>query len=1207
MATTSMSYVEQATREADTMVIKERLVFLVNQEIMKDALRVKDYKRMARQLKESVRRRSGYIGALKARSSGVDSVENLKFMKCMRLEDMEKGTCLLLMMKETEIKIDEKISFVMSLEDDVIIFCGEPGSKKSQNLRLAVRIRFVDIMTKGEKNITNGNHLNYGAVSIKEDTAYLCLHFTRNHEALYAESRRSNTLNAKYLASLGYSAAFKEAWDIISVDICKAVKEFFTNGTLLKEVNHTTIALILKVATPLRINDFRPISCCNVLFKCISKIISNRVKGSLADLVSLNQSAFVPGRRISDNILLTQELMHNYHLDRGPPRCAFKVDIQKSYDTVDWGFLKSILIGFGFHSRMIGWIIECVTTTLFSLCINGSLHGFFKGKRGLRQGDSMSPYLFTLVMEILNLMLNRRDRASNEFTYHRYCSNLNIINLCFADDLFLFAHGDVDSARVIMDSLDEFKNASGLTPSLPKSTTYFCNVLNYIKLGILNILPFEEGKKSLWVEWIHVYKLNGRLFLDISLRGNMSWGWRKILQIRELVRPYLWSKIGNGNMILAWFDTWNEIGPISNVVSYRDIHRAGFLLYSKVSDIINQGTWAWPSEWQVKYPILANIDVPTLSTATDGIVIRNLNNKEEDVSVSAIWECIRPRSNEVEWFRVVWFSLQIPRHTIHLWLVIQRKLKTQDMLRQWDVSNSNLHMLCPLCDSTPDSHEHLFFECNFSSRVWDKLKEFTGTPNIPSDLNAIVDFIYPFTKMSSFRSVACKLVFAASSYFIWQERNFRLFKKIKRNPYQIVEMIKSSIHLKLLTCTFKQTVNGAIVRVSYVIVDLGCMTRSSTKELFTPFKNPEREFRSSRKLFKTLSLDESSSPEFDLFSDLVEHSEEEVAEKMAETMEEYMCNTRIDYGSGVARPKIDVKDHFELKGQFLKELRDNTFSGSDHEDANEHIENVLKIVDLFHIPNITQDQIMLRAFPMSLTGAASRWLRNKPSGLIKTWQEPDETLYQAWERFKELLMKCPQHYLTDMQEVILFYNVLEVATRQILDSKGAIPTKTAADAKVAIQEMAEYFQKWHNGTSKTRSTETFDGLAAIQAQLNNLGREIKRVNKKVYVAQVGSLLRPTPLPEYPTRDFTMSTSALQTEKTVYTLLTSRRNIRDVVKKRVQRLRRVLDGAFGGVGDEEVVVGEGMVVTSSSLEMLSNSCLGGIMVSLIFLEGLEEEA
>ncbi|GKB03718.1 homeodomain-like protein [Tanacetum coccineum] len=119
-------------------------------------------------------------------------------------------------------------------------------------------------------------------------------------------------------------------------------------------------------------------------------------------------------------------------------------------------------------------------------------------------------------------------------------------------------------------------------------------------------------------------------------------------------------------------------------------------------------------------------------------------------------------------------------------------------------------------------------------------------------------------------------------------------------------------------------------------------------------------------------------------------------------------------------------------------------------------------------------------------------------------QEHDETLFQAWERFKEPLIQCPQHNLTEMQEVILFYNGLEVPTRQILDSRGAIPTKTATDAKVAIQEMAEYSQKWYNGTSKTRSTETSDGLVAIQAQLNNLGKEIKKVNEKVYAAQVGS-------------------------------------------------------------------------------------------------------
>ncbi|GJS14988.1 ribonuclease H-like domain-containing protein [Tanacetum coccineum] len=276
------------------------------------------------------------------------------------------------------------------------------------------------------------------------------------------------------------------------------------------------------------------------------------------------------------------------------------------------------------------------------------------------------------------------------------------------------------------------------------------------------------------------------------------------------------------------------------------------------------------------------------------------------------------------------------------------------------------------------------------------------------------------------------------------------------------------------------------------------MTRSSTKVLFSPLENPEQKIHSRRRLFDTPSLVESNSPEFDHISDIEEQSEE-VRETMTETIEQYMSKTQGDYRSGVTRPTINQDTHFELKGKFLKELHDNTFIGSEHDDSNEHIEKVLEIVDLFHILKVTQDQIMLRAFPVSLTGAATK----KMEEINNFQQEPDESLFRAWERFKELLMKCPQHYLTKMQEVILFYNGFDVPTRQILDSKGAIPSKTAADAKVSIQEMAEFSQKWHNGTSsKSRSTETSNGLAAIQAQLNNLGREIKKVNKKFYAAQV---------------------------------------------------------------------------------------------------------
>ncbi|GJY36811.1 reverse transcriptase domain-containing protein [Tanacetum coccineum] len=220
---------------------------------------------------------------------------------------------------------------------------------------------------------------------------------------------------------------------------------------------------------------------------------------------------------------------------------------------------------------------------------------------------------------------------------------------------------------------------------------------------------------------------------------------------------------------------------------------------------------------------------------------------------------------------------------------------------------------------------------------------------------------------------------------------------------------------------------------------LKCMTRSSTKELFTPFKDPKREFRSSRKHFKTLSLDESRSPDFDLFFDQEEYSEE-------------------------------------------MELRTNTFSGLDHEDANEHIEKVLEIVDLFHILNITIDQVMTSLSKILLPARTEKRVRR----INNFQQEPDENLYQAWEQFKELLMKYPQHYLTEMQEVVLFYNGLDVPTRQILDSRGAIPSKTVLLCLL-----------------RPRSTKTSDELAAIQAQLNNLRREIKKVNEKVYAAQVG--------------------------------------------------------------------------------------------------------
>ncbi|GJU56519.1 reverse transcriptase domain-containing protein [Tanacetum coccineum] len=176
---------------------------------------------------------------------------------------------------------------------------------------------------------------------------------------------------------------------------------------------------------------------------------------------------------------------------------------------------------------------------------------------------------------------------------------------------------------------------------------------------------------------------------------------------------------------------------------------------------------------------------------------------------------------------------------------------------------------------------------------------------------------------------------------------------------------------------------------------------------------------------------------------------------MAETMELYMSKTRADYGSGVARPKIEDKDNFELQGPFRRNYVTNTFSGQIYEDANEHIEKVLGVSsDLFTIPNITIVQVMLRAFPVSLTRAASRWGETN-HGFNYNWDEPIEILSKHGDAIKELLMKGPQVCINgDAGRLILFYKDLDFPTRLILDSLWSRSTDIHLNRVAAISHVS---------------------------------------------------------------------------------------------------------------------------------------------------------
>ena len=163
--------------------------------------------------------------------------------------------------------------------------------------------------------------------------------------------------NDKAPGTNGYSSYFfKSAWSIVGGDVKDAVLYFFQNGTIIPAFNFTSITLVPKNQNPTYIKDYRPISCCSVLYKCVTKILSNRLKMYMPKLIEKNQSAFIFGRCIEDNVLLAQEMVRGYARSTLSPRCAIKVDLQKAFDSLSWDFILEVLTVLHFPAQFIEWV-----------------------------------------------------------------------------------------------------------------------------------------------------------------------------------------------------------------------------------------------------------------------------------------------------------------------------------------------------------------------------------------------------------------------------------------------------------------------------------------------------------------------------------------------------------------------------------------------------------------------------------------------------------------------------------------------------------------------------------------------------------------------------------------------------------------------------------------------------------------------------------
>ncbi|GJS52904.1 RNA-directed DNA polymerase, eukaryota, reverse transcriptase zinc-binding domain protein [Tanacetum coccineum] len=592
----------------------------------------------------------------------------------------------------------------------------------------------------------------------------------------------------------GYTSYFfKKAWGIIRKEVFLAIKEFFRNGKLLGEINATLIALVLKIDTPNKISEFRPIACCNVLYKCISKIIANRIKLGLNKIVSINQSAFIPGRHIQDNILLSQELLRGYDRKQGAKRCAMKIDIQKAYDTVNWQFLKDILIKVGFHEG---------------------------------------------------------EEADNRFKYHHGCKELRLTHLCFADDLLMLCNGDAGSLKVIKKSLDEFskfpmkyigvpllakslsvkdcrklinnvesrikcwKNkllsyagriqliASLLSTMqsywasvymIPKTVMYelekllrrfmwnsgesakgkakvawstMCKPKDQRGLGFKSLHKWNEvllvsqlwkiidRKESLWVKWVNTVKLKSTSIGEIESSNSDSWGWKNMFLIRDKIKPFVRYRIRNGRDTSMWHDKWYNIGPLDRFISNRDVYNARLDNEARVANLIQDGVWKWPKEWIELFPELQQSPIPCLDIQKkDTVWWVNLDQEETSFHPLAYYtgETYDLRqNNEVE----EWCDFEI--------------------------------LLCLCCE---DSHENLFFQCSYSSKIWDKLQVKGMLKGSSNSLQMVVHNIAAKPFKNSIKGVLQRLMVSAVVYHVWKERNLRIFQ----NEVKTVEVLSTCI------------------------------------------------------------------------------------------------------------------------------------------------------------------------------------------------------------------------------------------------------------------------------------------------------------------------------------------------------------------------------------------------------------------------------
>ncbi|KAK9057748.1 hypothetical protein SSX86_022586 [Deinandra increscens subsp. villosa] len=542
----------------------------------------------------------------------------------------------------------------------------------------------------------------------------------------------------------GFTFAFlKKFWNLFEDDFWDIFQEFYSDGVVGKGCGAAFIHLIAKVKDPRCLSDFRPISLVGLIPKVISKVLANRVKGPLGNIISEPQMAFLAGRNILDGVLIANEVVSWVKKSR-LPSLIFKIDFEKAFDTVDWDFLDSMLEQMEFPRRWRSWVRGCLGATRTSVLVNGSPTWEFKCERGVRQGDPLSPFLFLIAMEGLHWMMERACLGNIFRGIHLPNGGPCISHLLFADDALVMGQWGDDNIANLVQILRIFGLVSGLNINIKKCALFGLNVDSEAVSDKAGLFRCDKG--------ILPFKYLG-LLVGANMNRISSWeDATKAIQDRLSSEPNrLWKRVissihSRPNNSLGPVPVRREIGGVwANIV--------------KVCDGLKED----------------GVDVCGLIQVSSGNV-KWLGDDQGVFSMAGVRRLLNwyPRSDALI---MPWNRLVPNKVNILFWRILKDKIATKEALARRKVDTGD--PWCPLCLEEEETVMHLMHGCKMAAGLWDLIASWCRVP--PIYAFDFQDFL-KLVEDSRFDRKAKMVFFAViltTCWVIWTARNKSIFDGAK--------------------------------------------------------------------------------------------------------------------------------------------------------------------------------------------------------------------------------------------------------------------------------------------------------------------------------------------------------------------------------------------------------------------------------------------